>query len=138
MNEEMAQPRTTPGDLVRHYADAGARDDFATMEALRHPDWQEAWPQSGELVTSSANYRMARTQRPEGAPRVEPRRVGGSGDCWWSEAIVQYADASRWLAVSIYELRDGLVWRERIYFGQPVAAPAWRAQWVEREEPAVS
>ena len=108
------------------------------MEALRDPDWQEAWPQSGEIVTSNANYRAARTQRPEGAPRLEPRRMGGSGDCWWSEAVVHYGDGSRWLAVTFYELRGGLVWRERIYFGQPVAAPAWRARWVEREEPAVS
>ena len=134
----MMDTNSTDGDLVRRYAEAGERDDFDAMEALRHPDWQEAWPQSGEIVTSSANYRIVRTQRPEGAPRVEPRRVGGSGDCWWSEAIVHYADGSRWLAVGIYELRDGLVWRERIYFGQPVTAPAWRAQWVEHEEPAVT
>jgi hypothetical protein len=42
------------------------------------------------------------------------------------------------LAISIFELRDGLVFRERVYFGQPITAPGWRAQWVEREEPAVS
>ena len=138
MSERMAPVEGSAEDVLRRYADAGARDDFETMEALRHQDWQEAWPQSGEIVTSSANYRVVRTQRPEGAPRVEPRRVGGSGDCWWSESIVHYADGSRWLAVSIYELRDGLVWRERIYFGQPVTAAPWRAEWVEREEPAVS
>ena len=138
MSDGTAKARSTAEDLVRRYADAGARDNFQMMEALRHPEWQEAWPQSGEIVPNSANYRLVRTQRPEGAPRVEPRRVGGSGDCWWNEAIVHYADGSRWLAVSIYELRDGLVWRERIYFGQPVKAPAWRSQWVEREEPAVS
>jgi hypothetical protein len=138
MDEEMAQATASAADLVRRYAEAGARDDFDAMEALRHPEWREVWPQSGEIVPSSASYREVRTRRPEGAPRVEQRRVGGSGDCWWGEAIVHYADGSRWLAVSIYELRDGLVWRERVYFGQPVAAPAWRAQWVEREEPAVS
>ena len=137
MSDDTAQVAETAADLIRRYADAGARDDFEAMEALRHADWQEAWPQSGEIVASSANYRIVRTQRPEGAPRVEPGRVGGSGDCWWGEAIVHYADGSRWLAVTIFELRDGLVWRERLYFGQPVAAPAWRAAWVEREKPAV-
>jgi hypothetical protein len=125
-------------DLIRRYAEAGTREDFETMEAARHPEWQEAWPQSGEIVTSNANYRAARLQRPEGAPRVELRRIGGSGDCWWSELVVHYADGSRWLAITIYELRDGLIWRERIYFGPPVPAPDWRAQWVEREEPAIS
>ena len=123
---------------IRHYAEAGARDDFEAMESLRHPDWQEAWPQSGEIVTSSATYRTVRTQRPEGAPRVEPGRIGGSGACWWSEAIVHYGDGSRWLAITIYELRDGLIWRERIYFGQPVTAPGWRAQLVDHEEPAIT
>lgn len=131
-----ADPAT--GAVIRGYADAGARDDFEAMERFRHPDWQEAWPQSGELVTSSNAYKVVRTQRPEGAPRVEPTRIGGSGDCWWSEAIVHYADGSRWLAISIYELRDGLVWRERVYFGQPVTAPAWRAALVEHEQPAVT
>ena len=128
-----------PGpEAVRRYADAGARGDFDAMELLRHPEWQEAWPQSGEIVTSSAAYRTVRTQRPEGAPQVEPRRIGGSGECWWSESIVHYADGWRWLAISIYELRDGLIWRERIYFGQPVTAPAWRAPLVDHEEPAVT
>ncbi len=125
-------------ELISRYAAASARDDFETLEALRHPDWQEAWPQSGEVVTSSANYHTVRTQRPEGAPRVEPTRSGGSGDCWWGEAVVHYADGTRWLAVTIFELRHGLVYRERVYFGQPVAAPEWRAPWVEREAPAIS
>jgi hypothetical protein len=124
--------------VIRAYADAGARDDFEAMERLRHAEWQEAWPQSGERVISSGAYRVVRTQRPEGAPRVEPTRIGGSGDCWWSESIIHYGDGSRWLAISIYELRDGLIWRERVYFGQPVTAPAWRAGLVEHDEPAVS
>ena len=97
VREEGTAVTTAAGNLVRRYADAGARDDFETMEALRHHEWQEAWPQSGEIVTGSANYRVVRTQRPEGAPRVEPRRVGGSGACWWSEAIIHCAGGSRWL-----------------------------------------
>jgi hypothetical protein len=125
-------------ELVRRYVAANAEGDSATMNSLRHPDWQEAWPQSGEVVTSSPNYWAARTQRPEGAPRVEPGRMGGSGDTWWGEAIVHYADGSRWLGLTIFELRDGLVYRERVYFGPPFPAPEWRAQWIEREEPAVS
>ena len=135
----MTQSRPSTGqELIRRYADAGARDDFDAMEALRHPGWQEAWPQSGEIVASSAAYRTVRTQRPDGAPRVEPRRIGGSGECWWSESIVHYADGSRWLATTIYELRDGAIWRERVYFGQPVTAPVWRAHLVDHEEPAVT
>lgn len=130
---------TQPGaELIRRYLAANVADDFDTLEALRHPAWQERWPQSGEVVPSSARYKAARLQRPEGAPRVEGGRMGGSGDIWWSEAVVHYQDGSRWLAVTIFELEDGLVRNERVYFGPPFPAPEWRAQWVEREDPAVS
>ena len=129
---------TSGAELIERYLAANAVDDFDTLEQMRHPDWQEAWPQSGEIVPGSANYRAARLGQPAGAPKVTPGRSGGSGDTWWSEAVVHYGDGSRWLAVSIFELRDGLVHRERVYFGPPFPAPAWRAQWVEREEPAVS
>ena len=129
---------TSGAELIERYLVANAADDFAALERMRHPDWQEAWPQSGEIVPSSANYRAARLGQPAGAPSVTPGRSGGSADTWWSEAVVEYGDGSRWLAVSIFELRDGLVHRERVYFGPPFPAPAWRAQWVEREAPAVS
>ena len=125
-------------ELIQRYVAASAVDDFDAMEALRHPDWQEAWPQSGEVVPSSANYRTVRLQRPEGAPRVVPGRYGGSGETWWGEAIVHYADGSRWLGITIFELRDGRIFRERVYFGPPFPAPEWRSHWVEHEAPAVS
>jgi len=54
------------------------------------------------------------------------------------EAIVHYADGSRWLAVTVFLLRDGLIHRERLYFGPPVAAPSWRAPYVTRVDPAIS
>lgn len=128
----------TPEELIRRYTEANGRNDFGTMESLRHGDWQERWPQSGEVVASSANYRMVRTQRREGQPSVETGRIGGSGDCWWSEEVIRYPDGSVWLGLTIFELRDGVVWRERVYFGPPFPAPEWRAAWVEQEEPAVS
>jgi len=134
----MSIPATSAEELLRTYVEASARDDFEAMEALRHPDWRELWPQSGEVVAGSGNYRIVRTQRPEGSPRVVPGRLGGSGDCWWGEAVIHYGDGSRWLGITVFELRDGLIYRERVYFGPAVPAPEWRAQWVESEEPAVS
>jgi len=118
-------------ELITRYGVANAADDFDTLESLRHPEWQQTWPQTGETVPSSANYRAVRLGRPEGAPKVTGLRHGGSGDAWWSEMAIDYADGSRWLGITIYELRDGLIWRERLYFGQPFEAPAWRAPWVE-------
>ncbi|MGH2407761.1 MAG: hypothetical protein ACRDF7_06760 [Candidatus Limnocylindrales bacterium] len=130
--------RDAHGDLVRRYVQASIADDFATLGALRHVEWQETWPQSGEVVPSSHAYHEARVNRPEGAPTVTMgREWGGSGDQWWAEMVVDYPDGSRWLATSLFELRDGLVYRERIYFGQPFPAPAWRARWVQQGPPAI-
>jgi hypothetical protein len=39
------------------------------------------------------------------------------------------------MAVGIMEFRDDKVVRERIYFGDPWEAPAWRADRVERFDP---
>jgi hypothetical protein len=124
--------------MISRYVAASIDDDFVTLAALRHAQWQETWPQSGEVVRSSEDYHEARINRPEGAPTVTMgRNWGGSGDQWWFEAIVDYQDGSRWLAISLFELRDGLVYRERIYFGQPFPAPAWRARWVQQGTPAI-
>jgi hypothetical protein len=125
-------------ELIGRYVQSSVDDDFPTMDALRHPEWQETWPQSGEIVTSSADYQALRVGRPEGGPSVRMIRVGGSGACWWSEVEVTYADGSRWLGVSVYELVDNLVHRERVYFGQPFPAPAWRAQYVTQGPAAIS
>jgi hypothetical protein len=125
-------------EMISRYTEASVDDDFETLAALRHPDWQETWPQSGEVVRSSQDYHDLRVNRPEGAPTVTMGRDrGGSGDQWWAEMIVDYQDGSRWLAISLFALRDGLVYRERIYFGQPFAAPPWRARWVDQETPAI-
>jgi hypothetical protein len=123
---------------VQRYVFASRDEDFELLAGLRHPDWQMVWPQSGERVPNHAAYLAMRTRRPEGLPRVEPLGIGGSGECWWSEQIIHYADGSRWLGISTLELRDGLIWRERVYFGQPFSAPEWRAKWVERGEPSIS
>ena len=123
--------------LIKRYAAASAADDFETMESLRHADWQTRMPQSGEAIVSSADYREFRTRRPEGAPRVEHIAEGGSGSSWWSEAVVHYADGTEWLMITVLALKDGLIHRERAYFGPPVAAPEWRRPWVTLETPAI-
>ena len=38
--------------------------------------------------------------------------------------------------VSVMEIRDGKIVRERNYYGEPWEPPAWRAQWVEPMETA--
>jgi hypothetical protein len=124
--------------VIERYETASAADDFETMRALRHADWQMLWPQSGEIVRGHDNYVAMRTNRPEGGrPRVEPLMHGGSGDTWWSEAVIHYADGSRWLGVTIYDFSGNQIATERVYFVQPLPAPEWRSRWVERGKPSI-
>ena len=69
---------------------------------------------------------------PGGLPTMRFRRTLAAGDLAVLEVELTYADGSRYLGVSILELRDGKVVRETDYYAQPFQAPAWRAAWVER------
>jgi hypothetical protein len=41
------------------------------------------------------------------------------------------------LSITIYEFSGDLIRSERVYFGQPFPAPAWRARWIEKGKPAI-
>lgn len=60
------------------------------------------------------------------------RRVTGEGNFWVTEYVITYEGKPAY-TVSIMEFRDGNVAHETQYFADPFDAPAWRAQWVERE-----
>ncbi len=144
----------TNEDIARRYAEAASRLDLAAMAALRHPEWQAHWPQSGERVVSDENYRRIVEGYPGGRPTSEIERVvgasdrwvvtpsntvqliAGSGDFWWSEWKMTYPDGRRYLCVELIELSDGAVWRETLYWAEPFEAPDWRAAWVSGPEPA--
>ena len=137
-------------EVVQRYFDAHKAHDYDAVAALRHADWVEEWPQSGERVRGNANDRAIMDNWPGGLPEageirvvgsedrwvVTPsftvQRIVGGGDSWWADATATYPDGSRWFAAVLLELRGGLIWRETWYFAPPLEAPAWRAQWVER------
>ena len=137
--------------IAREYAEASCRFDFDAMMALRHPEWHAVWPQSGERIIGSENYRRIVENYPGGYPTSEVTRVVGSedrwvvtaantvqqivgsGDFWWSEWRMTYPDGRRYLCVELLELRDGLIWRETVYWAEPFTAPDWRSRWVESE-----
>jgi hypothetical protein len=58
------------------------------------------------------------------------RRVLGHGDLWVTEYVISYAGKPSY-TVSIMEFRDGKVFRETQYFGDPFEPWSGRAQWVE-------
>jgi len=49
--------------------------------------------------------------------------------------VNDYGEGQVFTVVVTFELRDGKIWRDTRYYGEPFEAPQWRAPWVERMEP---
>jgi hypothetical protein len=107
-------------------------------------------PQSGERVGGEKNNRTMNDNYPAGLPDIETHRITGSQDRWvttpsWtvlkitgtgddyiSESRVTNPDGSVWHAVDIFHFRSGRILSQAAYFAPTLAAPDWRARWVER------
>jgi ketosteroid isomerase-like protein len=113
------------------WAAVGAGDWNAAAGHL-HPDFVQEWPQSGERIRGVDNALAIDRNFPGGLPSMRPRRTLAQGDLAISETELTYADGSRYLGVSVMEVRDGLIVKQTDYFAEPFAPPQWRAQWVER------
>ncbi|HEY3072798.1 MAG TPA: nuclear transport factor 2 family protein [Candidatus Limnocylindrales bacterium] len=142
---------TTNEEIARRYVVAASANDLDSLAALRDPDWQVSWPQSGERVIGTDDFRAIVSRYPGGTPRTEIRRVvgdkdrwvvtpsntalrvAGEGDLWWGEWSVTYPDGQTYFCIDLIELRGGRVWRETVYWATPFEAPEWRAPWVRRD-----
>jgi hypothetical protein len=111
------------GPLIQEYA----TDDFV-----------EEWPQSGERLTRAASVRMGENYAAMTGtrPTFKYRRMLGGGDLFVVEGTIDYGDGVPVSYVGVGEVRDGKVARMTEYFANPFEAPAWRADFVERMEPA--
>ena len=106
--------------------------DWDTAAGHLHDDFVQEWPQSGERIVGRDNAIAINQNFPGGLPTMRFRRTLTGGDLAVLELELTYADGSRYLGVSVIELREGKVAKETDYFAQPFQAPQWRAQWVER------
>ena len=112
--------------------------DPAVEYKERHEDYRLELPQSGERMDRDG-LRKLQEHFPGGvAPRIELRRVTGSGDIWFAESVIHYADGTVFHGVSRVEFRDGKMWRETRYYAEPFEPPAWRSGWFERTEEPVA
>ena len=109
-----------------------AAGDWETASRYLHDDFVQEWPQSGERIVGRDNAIAINQNFPGGLPTMRFRRTLAGGDLAVLEVELTYADGSRYLGVSVIELRDGKAVKETDYFAQPFPAPEWRAQWVER------
>jgi hypothetical protein len=140
---------TSDRDLIERYIQAEAERDWDKLVAMRHDDWAEDWPQSGERIVGSVNWRLVHENFPgypdihvgkiEGAdpvvvttPAFTLVRLSGAGDAWVVQGINHYPDGSVYHIVKLVELRDARVHKETTYFSPRSDAPEWRAEWVQR------
>jgi ketosteroid isomerase-like protein len=115
--------------LDRHWAASDA-SDFETEHLIYHDDAVLDYPQSGERTRGRKNIQAQRSSQPN-KKRFTIRRIVGSGDFWVTEYVLTY-DGKPSYTVSIMEFRGEKVARETQYFADPFAAPASRANLVER------
>jgi ketosteroid isomerase-like protein len=152
MMEEQMTTDTGSRLVVERYA-AALPTDWDALDELRHPDFVEDWPQSGERIRGHASYRAIHESYPGGQPSASdrkvrgsedkwvvtptytPMRIVGSGDTYFIEARIHYADGDYAHFAGIVELRDGKIAKQTSYFAMPFEAPAWRAALVDRMPP---
>jgi hypothetical protein len=113
-----------------------AMDPAVEYEA-RHEDFTVEFPQSGERLDRDG-LRKLQEHFPGGAPEIRLRRLSGADDVWFRESVIRYADGTVAYGVTRVEFRDGRIWKETRYYAEPLEAPAWRAQWVQRMEEPVA
>jgi ketosteroid isomerase-like protein len=146
----MSEPN--PRTVFERFLDAAVARDLATLDSVVHPDFEDWYPQSGERIRGLANMQAILEHYPGGGyegqgtkrivgtedrwvvtPSFSIQRIEGSGDTYTGVTRGHYPDGMDWHIVTIGQVRDGRVWRAETYFAPEFEAPAWRAEWVERD-----
>ena len=120
--------RTVRLSLERHW-DASDASDFEVEHEIYREDAVLGYPQSGERIRGRRKIQESRFVQPN-KKRFRVQRIVGSGDLWVTEFVLTYDGAPSY-AVSIMELRDGLVTNETQYFADPFEPAPSRAHLVE-------
>lgn len=132
------------------YLRAANGREVAALEGLFDDDFEDVYPQSGELTRGLANFRSIIEQYPGGGyagqgtdrlvgtedrwiltPSFTVVRIEGTGDTFTGVTRSRYPDGTDWYIVTIAQMRNGKLWRAETYFAQTFEPPAWRAAWVE-------
>ena len=142
--------RATNEDVVHQYAERSAANDFdglgqtpsrrlagdlaAVGRARPRPaSWAEiARNYPGGMPDISLDRLVGSEDRWVVSPGNTVARIAGSGDFWWGEWKMTYPDGRVYECVTLIELREGLIWRETVYWAEPFEAPDWRRPFVER------
>ena len=131
-------------ELAAKFEEVLKSGDFGAMTKLTQDystdDFVQEWPQSGERLSKEASLKLAE-KYPEmsgTSPTFKSGRMLGGGDLFVLEGTIDYGDGIPVRYVGVGEVREGKVARMTEYFANPFEAPAWRADFVEKMEPATA
>jgi SnoaL-like domain len=137
--------------VLEGFADAMDHHNWAQLGDFLHPDVVVEYPQSGERFVGIENFIGQMENYPDFdtavshleevvgradyalTPAYTLVKVEGSGDTGSAIVRARYPDGSCWWAVTYYELRDGLIARNRTFFAPDFDAPDWRAPYRDGE-----
>ena len=149
MSRPDGAPTPSNRDVFQRWLEAIQRRDMDMLRALAHPEFQDFYPQSGELTVGvekliaiiqgypggvqalgrdrlvGGEERFART------PIFTMVRIDGEGDNFTGISRARYPDGSHWMILNIGEIRDGLVYRTESYFAPYFDPAPWRSGLVE-------
>jgi len=109
----------------------GANDFHAAGECL-HDEFVLDWPQSGERIRGRDNFVAVNANYPAAGPwHITVERIVVDADGVATEVAVTDGVVSA-RAITFSQVRDGRIVRQVEYWPDPMEAPTWRAQWVER------
>jgi hypothetical protein len=135
----MAGDNRATVDRLRAIYESGNLEELAReTEELATDDFVQEWPQSGERMTREGSQRINEnySQATGTEPEFTLRRIVGDGDLFVVEGAIDYGDGVPVSYVGIVEFTDGKVGKLTEYYANPFEAPAWRAAYVTRMEPA--
>lgn len=124
------QPSADLRDVVAHLLRAEEARDADAQYGLRHPDFVEEYPQSGERIAGRDAVRTMLERAPAVPSGMRWRLTTLDTNLVLAEIATAYGDEPWWIA-AFFEGGDGVLTREVAYFGPAYPAPEWRAAWVE-------
>jgi hypothetical protein len=129
-------------ELAAKFEEALKSGDFGAMTKLTQEystdDFVQEWPQSGERLTKANSMKLLESygEMSGTSPKFTYGGMLGGGDVFVIKGTIDYGDGIPVSYVGIGETRDGKVAKMTEYFANPFEAPAWRADFVEKMEPA--
>ena len=128
--------------MAAEYEAALKSGDMSQMTTLAHKyatdDFVQEWPQSGERLTKANSMKLSESygEMTGTSPKFTYGGMLGGGDVFVIKGTIDYGDGIPVSYVGVGELRDGKVAKMTEYFANPFEAPAWRADFVDKMEPA--